>query len=115
MKNIQTVVKVLISLFLLIAACVHIAGLFMHVSEEGILSHIVHLLSYSACLFTFLRPVKFRLIIYLLAAVYPVFYHARCFFTQLFELYKFNSICFEVIVLLPLAAVIIRQNEKRPA
>lgn len=115
MKNVQTVVKVLIALFLAIAVGVHIAGLFMHVSDESILSHIVHLLSYSVCLFTFLRSVKFRLFIYLLATVYPVLYHARCFFTQLLELQKFNSICFEVIVILPLAALIIWQNEKRPA
>lgn len=115
MKNIQTGVKVLISLFLLIAVGVHVAGLFVHVSDESVLSHIIHLLSYSICLFAFLRPVKFRLIIYSIGMLYPVFYHACCFFKQLLELKKFNLICLEVIVILPMAAVLIWQNEKRSA
>jgi len=113
MKNIQTGIKILISLFLLIAVGVHIAGLFMHVSDETILSHIVHLLSYAICLCAFMRPVKFQLSLYLIASVYPVFYHARCFFTQLSELHKFNSICFEVIVILPLAALLIFTENKK--
>ncbi len=114
MKKVQFVINVLVGLFLAIAASVHVAGLFVHVSNESVLSHIVHLVSYLACMFAFLRPVQFRLPLYLLASVYPVYYHTRCFFTQLFELNKFNTICFAVIALLPFAAYLIAiKNKKR--
>jgi hypothetical protein len=114
MKIPPVVIKALIAVFLVIAVAVHIIGFFAPVSEEGYLSHTIHLLSYSLCLFTFLKPVKFRLWLYGLGAIYPVAYHANCFFTQLIQLHKFNAICFEVIVILPLAALLIWQWEKEP-
>lgn len=113
MKYQNTGFKVLFSLFLVICIAVHIYGLLTRFSDESIPSHIVHILSYSLCLFAFLYPVKYRLIIYLFGAVYPVAYHANCFFTQLIYQGKFNSICFMVIFILPLTAIILLKNEKR--
>lgn len=107
MKIPYKVIQILISIFLVIAAAVHVVGFFIPVSTESYLSHTIHLLSYCLCLFTFLRPVKFRIALYLMGAVYPVAYHAHCFFSQLINLHLFNSICFQVIVILPLAAVLI--------
>ena len=111
MKTTLLILRILIGLFLAIAVAVHIAGLFMHVSDENILSHIIHIISYSLCLFMFLRSVKYRLVLYAIGAIYPFCYHANCFFTHLLQQQKFNSICFEVIVVLPLAALIIWQQE----
>jgi hypothetical protein len=109
-----TVVKILLATFLSICVGVHIYGLIYHPFPESDLSHVIHILSYSLCLFTFLRPIKFRLLLYCIGAVYPFFYHARCFFMPLIELHKFNVICLEVIIVLPLAGLLIlKQN--RPA
>ena len=107
MKTTLLIIRGLIALFLTIAVTVHVVGLFMHVSDECILSHIIHIISYSICLFTFLRPVKFRLLLFGVGAVYPFYYHANCFFTHFFQQHYFNSICFEVIVVLPLAALLL--------
>lgn len=115
MKKSLIVIRVLIALFLSIAIAVHVVELVRPTLDEPVWSHIVHLISYSLCLFTFLRVVKFRLLLYCTAMVYPVMYHANCFFTQLLHFDKFNAICFQVIVILPLAAVLIWQNEKRSA
>ena len=106
MKTTLLIIRGLIALFLTIAVIVHVVGLFMKLSDESILSHIVHIISYSLCLFTFLRPVKFRLLLYAIGAVYPFCFHANCFFTHLIQQHHFNSICFEVIVVLPLAALL---------
>jgi hypothetical protein len=96
--------KILIATFLIICVAVHVYGLFSHSFPESDLSHVVHIISYSLCLFTFLRPVKFRLPLYVLGAVYPFLYHANCFFTPLIQQQKFNAVCLLVIVILPLAA-----------
>lgn len=109
----MVVIRVLVALFLSICVAVHVYGLITRFNNESIPSHIIHLLSYSLCLFTFLRPVKYRLALYLLGTVYPVWYHAACFFTQLSQLHKFNSICFQVIVILPLAALLLWQGQTR--
>ena len=114
MKTTFLIIRVLIALFLCIAVVVHLVGpFFPDKLPEPLWSHAIHFICYSICLFTFLRPVKFRLPFYLIASVYPVFYHSRCFFTQLVDLHKFNSICFEVIVILPLAALLIFTENKK--
>lgn len=112
MKIPPVVIKVLIGLFLAIAAMVHILGLFTPVSDEGPVSHIIHIISYSLCLFTFLRPVKYRLWLYVTGMVYPFMFHTNCFFTPLIQQQKFNTICLLVIVILPLAALMVWQWEK---
>ncbi len=111
MKIVHQVIRILISLFLIVAITVHIVGLFSPISDEPLWSHIVHLISYSLCLFTFLREVRFRLLLYFIGTIYPVAYHAHCFATQLLKFDKFNAICFLVIVILPLAALVIWQNK----
>ena len=110
----NTIARILLGTFLAIGVGVHIYGLFYHLYNESDLSHVIHIISYSLCLFAFLRPVKFRLLLYCIGAVYPFFYHANCFFTPLIELHKFNSICLQVIIVLPLAAWFI-QKQNRPA
>ena len=114
MKTILFILRVLIALFLTIAVTVHVVGLFMKVSDESILSHIVHIIGYSLCLFTFLRQIKFRLLLFGVGAVYPFYYHANCFFTHLIQQHHFNYICFEVIIVLPLAALLIFTQKENP-
>ena len=107
----NTILKILLGTFLAICAGVHVYGLFLHPFPESDLSHIAHVISYSLCLFTFLRPMKFRLLFFCTGAVYPFIYHAKCFFIPLIELHKFNLICLEVIIVLPLAGLfILKQN-----
>ena len=116
MKTTRLVIRILIALFLSVAVVVHLVGTFFPGKlPEPLWSHVVHIISYGLCLFTFLRPVKHRVFLFLLGAVYPFMYHANCFFTQLVNSGKFNHICFEVIVILPLAALLIWRNEKSSA
>ena len=108
------IAKILLGTFLAIGVAAHLYGLLYHAFSEPDWSHVVHIISYSLCLFTFLRPIKFRLLLYCIGAVYPFLYHANCFFVPLVKLHKFNSICFQVIIVLPLAGLfILKQN--RPA
>lgn len=100
----KIVLKVLLALFLVICVGVHVYGLFTHFNDESDLSHIVHLLSYSLCLFTFLRPVKYRLWLYLAGLPYPFVYHALCLGRTYNEHQTVNYICLLVVVLLPAMA-----------
>jgi hypothetical protein len=113
MKSVRLVIRVLIALFLSIAVVVHLVGPFLPDKlPEPLWSHTVHAVSYGLCFFTFLRTVRYRLLLFGLGAVYPFVYHANCFFTLMVNEGKFNHICFEVIVILPLAALLIWRNEK---
>ena len=103
----------LIALFLIVCIGVHVAGFFVHVSNEGMLSHVIHLISYSLLLLAFLRPVKFRLLLYCIGFIYPFCYHANCFFVSMLQQHHFNSICFDVIFVLPIAGIMILQQETK--
>ncbi len=72
-------------MFLAIGVGVHIYGLFSRFNDETVLSHIVHTISYALCLFAVLYSQKGNRLkyLYILGAVYPFYYHARCFFLQL--------------------------------
>jgi hypothetical protein len=98
------VAKVLLTVFLVICVGVHVYGLLTHFNNETDLSHIIHLLSYSVCLFTFLKRVKFRLWLYLAGLVYPFAYHALCLGKAYSELHTVNYVCLLVVVLLPAMA-----------
>lgn len=101
----KTVIKVLLAVFLAICVGVHVAGLFVPVSDETPLSHVVHLLSYSLCLFVFLKRIKFHLILYCIGFIYPFIYHALCL-QKTYELTgKVNPICMLVVILLPAIGV----------
>ena len=90
-------------------------GLATHFNKESNLSHVVHLLSYGICFFTFLKAVKFRLPLYLLAAIYPFAYHANCAWMTYSQLGKLNGVCLYVVVMLPLGAFwILSQREEAP-
>ncbi len=116
MKTTRVVIRILIALFLSVAVVVHLVAPFLPGKlPEPLWSHVVHLISYGLCLFTFLRPVKYRLLFFGWGAVYPFMYHAHCFFTQLVNSGKFNPICLIVIVILPLTALLIGRNEKSSA
>lgn len=115
MKTARLIIRILISVFLVIAITVHVIELLHPTLSEPVWSHIVHLISYSLCLFTFLREVRFRLLLYFIGTIYPLAYHTHCFATQLLEFDKFNTICFLVIVILPLAALVVWQNKDRSA
>jgi hypothetical protein len=110
----KTAIKILISLFLAICIGVHIYGLFYHPFPESDLSHVIHLASYSLCLYSLLSDIKFRFLLYSLGALYPFIYHANCFINQLVELHKFHPICFQVISILPIGAYWIFLQRKKP-
>lgn len=108
MKPLEIVVKILFALFFIPAIGVHVYGLIHPFTDESIPSHIIHVLSYSICFYTFLRPMKYRLALYGLAAIYPFAYHANCFFSHLLQQNKFTPVCLLVIVMMPMGAVWIK-------
>ncbi|MDB5283255.1 MAG: hypothetical protein JWO06_2330 [Bacteroidota bacterium] len=113
MKAIQVITKILFTIFLVICISVHVYGLIAPFSTEPVWSHIVHTISYCACLFTLLVSVKYRLGIYIVGACYPFIYHANCAWHSYADLGKLNPICLLVVVMMPLAAVFIWNMEKR--
>jgi hypothetical protein len=105
MKAFDIAGKIFFALFFIPAIGVHVYGLIHPFTDESIPSHIVHVLSYSICFFTLLRPVKFRLLLYCVAAIYPFLYHANCFLTHLLQQDKLTPVCLLVIIMMPLGAI----------
>jgi len=110
MKTVRLITTTLFVLFLAPAILVHIAGLFTHITDESTASHLIHVVSYSLCLYTILFPVAHRLSLYLVGALYPFLFHANCFLTPLLQQNKISYVCLLVIVMLPLGAVWIRKG-----
>lgn len=111
MKILEPVVRTLISMFLTIAVAVHLAGpFFPDKLPEPLWSHLLHTVCYSVCLFTFLRPLKFRLWLFVLAAIYPFAFHAKCFWVSFAQREQLNIICLLVIIVLPLAGWLIQKQ-----
>jgi hypothetical protein len=106
MKKFDVLVKVLFALFFIPAVGVHIYGLVKPLpgSTESMPSHLVHIISYSAAFYAFLKAMNYRLLIYSVASVYPFLYHANCFFGHLINEHRFTPVCLLVIVMLPLGA-----------
>jgi hypothetical protein len=114
MKAVQLTINILFTLFLIICIAVHVVGLCVaghlftitsRVSDEPVYSHIIHMVSYCVCLFVLLRPIKYRTLIYCLAAIYPFCYHAHCAWVSYTVHDKFNAICILVIIEMPLIAL----------
>jgi hypothetical protein len=104
MKIAARIFKVLFVIFLLICIGVHVYGLFEPITHESTASHLIHLVSYSLCLFAFLAPLPGRPFVYSLAAVYPFAFHAHCAWVSFFDAGKLNGICILVVVLMPIGA-----------
>ncbi len=102
MNALRLTLKILFAFFLSICVLVHVAGLFTHVSDESVLSHLIHITTYGACLFIALRPTGQPAIIFPVAALYPFFFHARCAVIPLIEEQRYNAICWLVVFMLPL-------------
>lgn len=102
MNALRLTLKTLFALFLSICVLVHVAGLFTHVSEESVFSHITHIITYGTCLLIAIRPTKQPAIIFPVAALYPFFFHARCAVIPLIEEQRYNAICWLVVFMLPL-------------
>jgi hypothetical protein len=107
--------KTLLVVFLLVCVAVHVYGLFTRFNNESNLSHIIHLLSYTLCLFTFLKVIRYRLWLYLAGLVYPFVYHAVCLGKTYNELNTVNYVCLLVVVLLPAIAYWIWWEETAPS
>ena len=110
----NTVIKVLLALFLVVCVGVHVYGLLEPFSSESTLSHIIHLIGYGTCLLAvLLKKNPFSLSLYLCGALYPFFYHALCAWDTYELSHSLNYICILVIVVLPLGAVWVakKQNE----
>jgi hypothetical protein len=110
----KTVIKILLATFLVICVGVHVAGFFVHVSDETPLSHTIHLLSYALCLFVFLKRVKYHLVLYGIGFVYPFVYHALCLEKTYVELHKVNPVCMLVVILLPAIGIWMWLEAKAP-
>ncbi|MBS1623523.1 MAG: hypothetical protein JSS76_06410 [Bacteroidetes bacterium] len=98
-------------LFLLICLAVHIAGLARPFSTEPLWSHIVHLISYSACLYCIVRRPGVGWVIYTLGAIYPFIYHARCTWSQYTVYHHYAAICILVVILLPAGIWLVRPRQ----
>jgi hypothetical protein len=110
MKTVRLITTTLFVLFFVPAIAVHFIGLFKHITDESTASHLIHVFSYSLCLYTILFAVKHRLSLYAIGAVYPFLFHANCFLTPLLQQNKISPICLLVIVMLPLGALWIRKG-----
>jgi hypothetical protein len=98
----NNIIKYLAATFFAIAIAVHVYGLFYPITSESTASHIAHLLSYSVCLLTVLKPINRAHFIYFIAALYPIYFHAGCARNNDGS---FNAIC--VFVVLFMSAVTI--------
>jgi hypothetical protein len=110
MKTVRLITTTLFVLFFVPAVAVHFIGLFKHITDETTASHLIHVVSYGLCLYTFLFPVRHRLTLYITGAVYPFLFHANCFLTPLLQQHKISYVCLLVIVMLPLGALWIRKG-----
>ena len=105
MKATHLTIRILIALFLVICILVHVVGLVRPFSEETVLSHILHIISYGMCLAAFWLYFPFRIPVYLIGAVYPLYIHGDCLAHYLSAEHRVNIICLLVVVVLPLAAI----------
>lgn len=95
-------IRHLLSAFLLVCAAIHVYGLFVHITNEGTLSHIIHTLSYLLCFVAVLFLHKKSRLAYAVGAIYPFIYHLNCATQSAIYEHKFNTICWLVTVVLPL-------------
>lgn len=93
--------KSTLTLFLIICIGVHLYGLIDHFSNEANWSHVIHLISYTLCLFFFTGNLKFRLYGYGIAMLYPFAYHTVCLETTFAEHHTVQPVCMLVVILLP--------------
>ena len=105
MKNVPVVITVLFSTFFVIFIGVHVVGLTTRFSDEPVYSHIIHTICYGICLYTIIRPIKHRTLLYSIAAVYPFLYHLNCAWTHYTLQGKISPICSLVVVLMPLGTM----------
>lgn len=104
-KTAGFIIRVLFVIFFIICIAVHVYGLFTHFNHETNTSHIIHLLSYCLCLFTFFRNFRYGLLLYIVASCYPFAYHAHCAWTSYSVYSKLNGICLLVVLMMPLGGV----------
>jgi hypothetical protein len=105
MKAARLTANILFTLFLIICIAWHVVALAMHLENDPVYVHLVFLVCYGICLLALLRPIKYRTIIYCLAAIYPFYYHAHCAWVSYTVHDKFNTICILVVVEMPLIAL----------
>lgn len=103
MKTAERVGVGFFSLFLMFCAGVHVYGLFVPFNSESTGSHIIHLLSYLLCLYSFHSKSSYSKWMYLAGMVYPVAFHAVCAYSTYIHQHRINGICVWVVVALPLA------------
>jgi hypothetical protein len=94
--------KILALVFFAIAVAVHIYGLFYPITSETTASHIAHILSYSVCLYSVFTQFKHSQFIYLVAALYPIYFHAGC--ARAAD-GNFNAVCVFVVVYMSIVSV----------
>ncbi|MCW3126695.1 MAG: hypothetical protein JWO03_2353 [Bacteroidetes bacterium] len=103
----KLIFKILMILFLLICVGVHVQGLLAPFSSEPVWSHIVHVISYTLCLVSIIRPFSWAWVAYTIGAIYPFLYHGRCAWIQYTVHDRFSAVCILVVVLLPLGSWIV--------
>ena len=97
--------KILLTIYLLLAVLLHVYDFFSGLTEEGLFSHLLHLLSYglSAFLLWFRLPWNGGLMV--LACLYPFGYHLHCALQQAAE-GEIAWICLLVVLLQPLLLLV---------
>ena len=104
--------KILLTLYLLLAVALHVYDFFSGLTEEGPVSHLLHLVSYglSAYLLWFYLP-RAQLLM-LGACLYPFAYHLHCAVQQAM-VGEIAWICWLVVLLQPLTVfVFFRQRSE---
>lgn len=103
MKTAERVGVGLFSVFLMFCAGVHVYGLFVPFNSESMASHIIHLLSYLLCLYSFYGRGGYSNWMYLAGMIYPVAFHALCAYSTYIQQQRINGVCVLVVLALPLA------------
>lgn len=105
MNPLRLILKILFSFFFTVSVLVHIIGLIKPFSDEPVFSHIIHIVSYSICLFMTIRAGKHPLVLFLAAALYPFLFHSYCAIMPWIEEQRFSPICWMVVFTIPIAAL----------
>ncbi len=115
MKTASLLFKIYLALFMVSGIIFHVYALYTHFTRETEQMHLIHLLSYSLCLLAVLVNLRYRFMVYTLAAVYPFIYHANCAWVSFIDLGKLNPICIYVVIMMPLGMLwVLSESGKKP-
>jgi hypothetical protein len=101
----------LLQAFFVVCILIHVYGLYSPITDEGVTSHIIHIISYSLCFMGLGALSTPNVLFYTLGCIYPFYYHFSFLAKQFYTNYTINFICLLVSVLLPTGWLLLRKNK----